>query len=330
MLDTDMDARAVTGGSVDDEATTSTGAGAQATAPGPEGGAAAPSGPDPAPTAWSRVTSPVGRAARRLHAGALVWQLALLAGMLLAWEHLARRPDESGPSFVDEFYVGSPSEAWDVLVRWQRSGELWQHSWMTVKEALLGFAIGALAGVAVGFVFGVMPRTSRILSPFVTGAYAIPRLALAPLFILWFGLDSASKVALVVTVVFFLIFYNTLTGVRDVDQDLVNVLRIMDAPRWEIHRRVTLPSIATWIIAGLRVSVPYAFVAAVVGEMVAAREGLGMLIQRANSQFNPSAMFAAIAVVVVLSLLLNLAVTVVERVVLRWKAPDAGMTGPVP
>jgi NitT/TauT family transport system permease protein len=266
---------------------------------------------------------------RFLRLGPLAWQLLLLVGLLLGWEHLAGRPDD-GFSLVDEFYVGSPTEAWDVLVRWQRSGELWQHSWVTVKEALVGFALGALAGAGVGFVFGVMHRTARVLSPFVTGAYAIPRLALAPLFILWFGLDSASKIALVVTVVFFLIFYNTLTGVRDVDQDLINVLRIMDAPRWEIHRRVTLPSIATWIIAGLRVSVPYAFVAAVVGEMVAAREGLGMLIQRANSQFNPSAMFAAIAVVVALSLILNLGVTVVERSVLRWKAPDGDVTVPMP
>jgi NitT/TauT family transport system permease protein len=265
----------------------------------------------------------------RLRLSALGWQVALLVALMLGWEHLARPPGD-GFSLVDEFYVGSPSEAWDVLVRWQESGELWQHSWVTVKEALVGFALGTLAGAAVGFVFGVMQRTARVLSPFVTGLYAIPRLALAPLFILWFGLDSASKIALVVTVVFFLIFYNTLTGVRDVDQDLVNVLRIMDAPRWEIHRRVTLPSIATWIIAGLRVSVPYAFVAAVVGEMVAAREGLGMLIQRANSQFNPSAMFAAIAVVVVLSLALNLGVTFVERSVLRWKAPDADLAGPVP
>ncbi|HEY8523380.1 MAG TPA: ABC transporter permease [Acidimicrobiales bacterium] len=273
-----------------------------------------------------------GRAVRRrlrsVRAGTLAWQLALLVALLLGWEHLAGPPDQ-GFVLVDEFYVGSPSEAWDVLVEWQRSGELWTHAWVTVKEALLGFALGTLAGAAVGFVFGVMERTARVLSPFVTGLYAIPRLALAPLFILWFGLDSTSKVALVVTVVFFLIFYNTLTGVRDVDRDLVNVLRIMNAPRWEIHRRVTLPSIATWIIAGLRVSVPYAFVAAVVGEMVAAREGLGMLIQRANSQFNPSAMFAAIAVVVVLSLLLNLGVTLVERSVLKWKAPDAA-AGPVP
>lgn len=266
---------------------------------------------------------------RWLRSGALLWQLALLGGLLLGWEHLAGDPDE-GFTLIDEFYVGSPSEAWDVLVRWQRSGELWLNSWVTVKEALVGFVLGTLAGAGVGFVFGVMTRTARVLSPFVTGLYAIPRLALAPLFILWFGLDSASKIALVVSVVFFLIFYNTLMGVRDVDQDLVNVLRIMDAPRWEIHRRVTLPSIATWIIAGLRVSVPYAFVAAVVGEMVAAREGLGMLIQRANSQFNPSAMFAAIAVVVVLSLVLNLGVSLVERSVLRWKAPDADAPGPVP
>jgi NitT/TauT family transport system permease protein len=273
--------------------------------------------------------APLGRLGRRLRPWALLWQLGLLAALLLGWEHLAGNPEE-GFILVDEFYVGSPSEAWDVLVRWQRSGELWQHSWMTVKEALLGFALGTLAGVVVGFVFGVMTRTARVLSPFVTGLYAIPRLALAPLFILWFGLDSPSKVALVVTVVFFLIFYNTLTGVRDVDQDLVNVLRIMDAPRWQVHRRVTFPSIATWIIAGLRVSVPYAFVAAVVGEMVAAREGLGMLIQRANSQFNPSAMFAAIAVVVVLSLVLNLGVSVVERSVLKWKVPDGGMAGGVP
>lgn len=249
----------------------------------------------------------------------IMLRLAIIGIVLAAWEFGAGNPNE-GFVLVDDFYVGHPSKAWDALVRWQSEGGLWGHIYITLKETLTGFALGCSAGIVVGFVLGSMPRVGQVFSPLVVALQAVPPLALAPLFILWFGLGSASKVALVTLVVFFLVFYNTLSGVRLVDRDLLNVLRVMGATRRQLHWRVTAPSVATWVITGLRVSVAYAFVAAVVGQILASRQGLGLLIQRANSQFNPSAMFAAIAIIVAMALVLNGVVSLLERWVLRWRS----------
>jgi NitT/TauT family transport system permease protein len=263
----------------------------------------------------------ISKSVVRARAGLIAIQLAILVVVLLLWEYGAGDPSK-GFTLVDQFYVGSPHEAWQGLQEWQRTGQLWSNAWVTLTEAFVGFMIGALAGMVAGFFLGIMPRIERTLSPFVTGLYAIPRLALAPLFVLWFGLGHSSKIALVVVMVFFLVFYNTLSGVREVDEGLLNVLRIMNASRWQVHARVTLPSISAWVITGLRISVPQAFVAAVAAEMLASKDGLGMLIQRSSSQFSPSKMFAAIAVSVVLALLLNKGVALVARYALRWRSDD--------
>ena len=246
-------------------------------------------------------------------------QAMLLGGFLAAWELLTGNPKTESWALIDEFYVGKPSKAFETLSGWIEDGSLWAHVGVTLKETLYGFALGCLAGLLVGFGLGVSPFASRVFSPFIMAAYAVPRLALAPLFLLWFGLGTGSKVALVTTVVFFLVFFNTYSGVREVDKQLVDVLRVMRASRWQVHRRVTIPSAMVWVIAGLRVSVPYAFVAAVVGERVAARQGLGLLIQRSSSSFNPSGMFAAISVLVVMAVILNGVVSLIERSTLKWK-----------
>ncbi|MDX3663742.1 ABC transporter permease [Streptomyces sp. ID05-26A] len=199
---------------------------------------------------------------------------------------------------------------------------------VTLQETLVGFVIGAALGLVVGFVLGTSRTLSDILSPILAALYAIPRLALIPLFMLWFGLGFGSKLALVITVVFFLVFYNTHSGVRDVDQELVGVLKVMKASRWQVHTKVTIPSAMTWIIAGLHVSVPYALVAAVTGEMVASNRGMGYLIIRASGQFNTAGVFGGIAVLMALALVLTAVVHWLERKLLSWKSEKtAGGTG---
>lgn len=256
-------------------------------------------------------------AERRRRATVLAAQAGIVALVLVAWELLSGNPQDG--ALLDEFLVGRPSGIADAFLDWQGDGRFWGDIWVTLQETVIGFVIGCVSGLAVGFMLGVNKTLSRIFSPFVSAAFAIPRLALAPLFILWFGLGMGSKVALVALLVFFLVFFNTFAGAKQVDRSLLDVLAVMGATRFAQHRLVTLPSAAVWVIAGLRVSVPYAFVGAIVGEMLAANRGLGYVIARSAGQFNPELMFAAIAVSVVLSLALTGGVTVLERYWLRWQ-----------
>lgn len=256
-----------------------------------------------------------------------VWaaRIGILVAGLLLWELGSGDPNEG--ALLDEFMVGRPTEAWDTLVGWVNEGILLEASLVTLTETLIGFAIGAVAGMIVGILLGASPRLSDIFFPFVIAAYSAPRLALAPLLILWFGLGMASKVVLASILVFFLVFFSTYAGVRQVDRDLINVLRVVDASRWTIHRVVTLPSAAAHVITGIRMSVSYAFVGAVVGELMAGNTGLGALIAQEASAFNPSGIFASIAVLIVMALLLQMVVTWLERRALRWqtdKSPESG------
>lgn len=255
----------------------------------------------------------------RTRTGVLLVQAAIVIVLLAAWQYGTGNPTKRFV-LLDEFYVGKPSDIWSTLVNWQESGELIPNAWFTLKAALIGFAVGCAGGMLTGFFLGISDLANKIIGPFVTAAFSVPRLALTPLFVLWFGLGLSSKVALVALIIFFLVFFNTYGGVREVDRALLDVLRVMGASRLEIHLKVTLPSIMTWIIAGLRISVPYAFVSAVIGEMLGGREGLGTLLQRSSATFNPAGIFAAIVLVVMMSLALNAVVSILEKRVLRWRA----------
>jgi NitT/TauT family transport system permease protein len=245
-------------------------------------------------------------------------RIMVIVAILFAWQIFSGAP---GTPFalIDDFYISRPSAMFEVLRIWMEKGILIPNILVTLQETVLGFVIGALLGMTAGFLLGTNRYLGSLLSPVLAALYAIPRLALIPLFLLWFGLGIGAKLALVITVVFFLVFYNTESGVRDVDSGLVNVLRVMKASRWHVHTKVTIPSALTWIIAGLRVSVPYALVAAVTGEMTASNSGMGFLIIRASGQFNTAGVFGGILVLMVLALLLGAIVTVLEGRLLRWK-----------
>src|SRR6478735_1975984 len=199
------------------------------------------------------------------YAKVMAGRLLILAVVLGVWEYVSGR-------YIDEFWISKPSNIWEVLWEWISTGEIWVHLQATVTAMLLGLVVGATTGIVVGFVLGRVEWLAKLLDPFITAVYALPTVALAPLFILWFGVDLLSKIVLTAVVVFFLVFYNTYAGVRSADVDLVDVVRVMGGKRSDILVKVVLPSAAKWIYTGLRLAVPYSLMGAVIGEIVASNK----------------------------------------------------------
>lgn len=258
------------------------------------------------------------RKARRQRTIIQVVRVLLAVAALAAWEVFSGEPGEPWV-LIDDYYLSTPSAVWAALWEWISTGILWGHVLITLQETVIGFLIGATLGLVVGFTVGVNRLVGAALTPFITAAYSIPRLALVPLFLLWFGLGIASKLALVATIVFFLVFYNTYSGVRDVDEELIDTLRVMNARRRHIWGKVVLPSAMTWILTGLGISAPYALVGAVTAEMISSNRGMGYLLVRSSGQFYTAGVFAAILVMILLSVLVNTVVWGLESWLLRWK-----------
>lgn len=245
-------------------------------------------------------------------------QLTVLVVALVAWEVFSGDPEQSSV-LIDKYYISQPSDVWLALNRWAERGELVSSIVETARITLYGLFWGVLGGMTVGFALGVNKTLSAVLNPFVAAFYSIPRLALIPLFLLWFGIGMGARLAMVIVIVFFLVFYNTYSGVRDVDQELIDVLQVMGASRWQIYRKVVLPSAMIWIIAGLRIAVPYALVGAVTAEMLIADAGLGFLVIRSAGQFYTEGVFAGIALMMLMAMALTGGVSLFEKWALRWK-----------
>ncbi|PBC52041.1 ABC transporter permease [Rhodococcus sp. ACS1] len=257
-------------------------------------------------TVW--LDEPRSGSRRWLHLGAVqLGRLGIVVAILAIWQLISGR-------WVDEFWISKPSAIWDVLWGWISTGEILVHLQATMTAMALGLIFGAIGGITVGFVLGRVEWLAQLLDPIVTAIYSLPKVALAPLFILWFGVDLTSKVVLTAVVCFFLVFYNTYAGVRDVDKDLVDVVRVMGGKRSDLLLKVVLPSAATWIYTGLRLAVPYALIGAVVGEIVASNKGLGFLLARAAGTFNTAGTFAALFILMLIGTLLNFMVDWSERV----------------
>jgi NitT/TauT family transport system permease protein len=245
---------------------------------------------------------------RRIIIGRILVGLVLLG----VWEVL------SGP-FVDPFWISEPSEILIRLATWVSTGYLFLHMGVTLWEMAVGLVLGASVGIAVGFTLGRLQSVSELLTPYIAAFFSMPRIALAPLFILWFGIGLWSKVALVFLLVFFLVFHNTFAGVRDVSPELINKVRLMGANRSQLMRKVILPSAGTWIFAGLKVAVPFSLIAAVVAEIVASNRGLGYVVEHSSGMFDTAGIFAALFVLMMIGLILNMILARIEARVLRWK-----------
>ncbi|WP_079132841.1 ABC transporter permease [Streptomyces nanshensis] len=279
-------------------------------APLPGGGASGSSGP---------VRIALRRTWREKHGQtATVWgvRLLLIVVVLTAWELM-------GGTLFDITFTSKPSAIGGRLAEWWADGTLWTHSWVTIQEIVYGFLLGALVGAIAGFVLASLQLAYRVLDPFIMALYAIPKVALAPLFIVWFGIGMHMKVLLAAATVFFLVFLNTAAGVREVDRGLVDAVRLMGGTRRDIARKVVLPASMTGVLTGLKVAIPYALIGAVIGELVASNQGLGYLINDAASKFDTAGVFATLVVLSVVAALLNVCVGLIGRRVNRWKPVEA-------
>ncbi len=320
-------------------------------------------------------SEPVGP--RALGSGFMViCQVVLGFVLLLLWQGASGR-------LVDNFFISNPLDVARRLLGWIADGSLFLHIWATVYATVMGFVAGAVIGVVLGIWLGVSPFTSRLLNPYLNALNALPKVALAPLFVLWFGLGIESKIALAAVLVLFLVFLNTYAGVREVDQDLIDGARLMKATRaqviakviipsalsWvfaglkisvpyaligavlvlflvflntyagvrevdqdlidgarlmkatraQVITKVIIPSAMSWMFAGLKISVPYALIGAVLGEMIAANRGLGYLVQFSGSQFDSAGVFAVLFVIALLAVALNFLVEIVQHRMQQWR-----------
>jgi NitT/TauT family transport system permease protein len=258
-----------------------------------------------------------------------IWQLAILVAIFAIWQVLAQ-PDLLPPFMWENpdraaFFFGEPVKMFKVIWVWFSEGAIYQHLWVTLEETVLAFVIGAVAGLAVGLWLGLSPTASALLDPYITAMNAMPRVVLAPIFMVWFGLGIWSKVALGVTLVFFIVFFNVYQGVKEVSPMVLNNTVMLGANRRQLLRHVYLPSATSWVFSSLHTAVGMAFVGAVVGEYLGSARGVGYLIQQAEGAFDINTVFAGILVLTAFALVLDVAVTKVERRLLVWR-PTQGET----
>ncbi len=243
----------------------------------------------------------------------LLWRVAVGAAALSLWQALV------AAKLLDPFFVSQPSAIAARMATWVRSGTLWMHLATTLEESLLGLLVGAAIGISLGFALARSPIVAGIFDPYIKMLNAVPRVVLAPLFLLWFGLGIWSKVALAVTLVFFVMFFNTYQGVRDADPVLIDNVRMLGASERQLVRHVLVPSALTWIFSSLQTSLGFAMVGAVVGEYLGATRGLGYVISQAEGTFDTTGVFAGMTVLAIVVVIVSAGVTRLERWLLRWK-----------
>ena len=247
----------------------------------------------------------------------LFWQIAILVATLGLWEL------SSTMLWIDPFFYASPTAIAERLYDWALNGttegSLWYNLWVTMQEALIGFFAGSITGVFVGVGLGRNRFLSDIFSVYIKAINSIPRVVLAPIFIMIMGLGLPSKVALAFIMVFFVVFANAFQGVREADRNMIANARILGASNWQVTRNVIVPSAMSWIFASLHVSFGFAIIGAIVGEFVGARFGIGQLISIAKGTFDAAGMFAAIILVMIFTLVAEAIMTVIENRLAKWR-----------
>ncbi|RZI43242.1 ABC transporter permease [Herbaspirillum sp. HC18] len=267
-----------------------------------------------------------------------VWQLVVLVIFFAVWHAATRDPKAA-------FFFGEPLKVLFRIWQWFTVGsgsldvgfgdstwfslnfpaEIYPHLLVTLAETLLAFAIGTLLGLGFGLWLALSPVASAILDPYIKAANSMPRVILAPIFSMWFGLGIWSKVALSVTLVFFIVFFNVYQGVKEVSPVVLANARMLGANRRQLLRHVYLPSAMSWVFSSLHTSVGLAFVGAIVGEYLGSARGVGYLILQAEGTFDINTVFAGILVLTAFALVLDGAVGLIERRLMKWQ-PKAGET----
>lgn len=242
-----------------------------------------------------------------------ILRVLLFLTLIVIWELLAVK------GMLDPFYTSKPSKVYHDMINFYQSGALFRHTFVTLQESLGGLFWGTMAGISAGFILGEIRSLGAIFEPFITALYGIPKLALAPIFVLWFGLGMKSKVILSSLLVFYLVFFSTYAGVRNVDQNLVTSVRLMGANKWQVILKVTLPSCTPWILAGIRGGLGASLIGAIVGEYMGASAGLGWMISYAASFFRVDRVMSCIFILFLIGILFNQSLKYVERKLLKWR-----------
>ena len=237
---------------------------------------------------------------------------AIILGFLILWELASGR-------WIEPFLISSPSRILTSLVTGFSSGELLQHTWVTFLEVAIGFPIGAITGIALGYGFGRSRLLAEVFEPIIIALNGIPRTALAPLFIVWLGIGLWSKVGVVFLLTFFLNFFNTYTGMRQMDQEYVDLAGLMGVRGWKLTLKVIFPAISPYVFTGLRTSIPFAVIGAIVGEFVAATEGVGFFFRMSAGIFRTADVFVGIIVLMIMVIIMDKIAEAVERRALRWQ-----------
>jgi len=250
-------------------------------------------------------------------------QVLVLVLLVVIW-HVLTSPTLLPPIYFAEanqaaFFFGEPVKVFARLWQWFVSGEIYEHLWVTLVETLLAFLIGTVSGVVIGLWLALSPTASAVLDPYIKAVNALPRVILAPIFFVWFGLGIASKVALGVTLVFFIVFFNVYQGVREVSPVVLANARMLGASPRQLLRHVYVPSAMSWVFASLHNSVGLAFVGAVVGEYLGSAKGVGYLIHQAEGFFDMNTVVAGIVLLTAFALLLDWAVGLAERRLMVWQ-----------
>ena len=245
--------------------------------------------------------------------GITLVRFVIVGGFLLLWQIASGR-------WIEPFLISSPSRIFTSLIAGFQSGDLLQHTWVTFTEIAIGFPLGAISGIALGYWFGRSRVLAEVFEPIIIALNGIPRTALAPLFIVWLGIGIWSKVGVVFLLTFFLNFFNTYTGMRQMDQEYVDLARLMRVRGLKLTFRVILPAISPYVFTGIRTSIPFSVIGAIVGEFIAATEGVGYFIRLSAGIFRTADVFVGIIVLMFMVIIMDKVAAMVERRVLRWQA----------
>lgn len=260
------------------------------------------------------------RARRRRKTRLWVARLAFAVFIIGGWQLFTER------GWVSPFFYGQPSLIWQSLVQLftegTEFGSIWVDIATTLKEALYGFFLGAGTGIVVGLLLGQNRFLSDVLSPYIKIVNAIPRIILGSIFLVAFGLGTFPKVLLAAVLVFFIVFFNAFQGVREVDPNLVANVKVLGASPLQVARHVTIPSALTWIIASLHTAFGFAIIGALVAEVLGSQRGVGLIISQAQGRLDPNTVFAAMAIMAVITLAAEYLLTLLEKRVLSWRPPS--------
>ena len=275
----------------------------------------------------------------------LVWQISICVVVLSVWQwgyQFHTRFPWLVPDLLDPYFISKPSEIFEqflilsclksklgVFNGWvngdfakcmaRTDNNLWVATAITLKNTFFGFIIGVTSGFAAGLILGRSDRLSAIFQPFITAVNSIPRIALAPIIVLAFGIGDTSKIVTSWIVVVFLVFYNTFEGARSIDEGFINAARLLGASEWQITRTVVIPSTMAWVFASLTPAISFALIGVIVGEFIGAEKGIGRLIIESEARGEASGMMVAVTVLMLVGVVLAALIRRLQAYLLRWQ-----------